>query len=264
MKDYLTIGEVSHIKKISIKSLRYYERIGILIPAKINPENGYRYYTSEQMLTIDMIKFLGSMDIPLKQWNKYIDPESGFHLRELIEDGRTVIREQISMLQTRQKKLDIAARGLKDNEKYENIKGFYKRKIPARNILCYPLDHPGSTVDFHKKLSILFEIAREYNVSANYPSGMLMDYAPDHSIFFAYLEIYEHLDGRPFFRHFPEHTYTCIRREPKSILHVAQDEPAYFSRYPYTTVMEADCITSPVCFQPYPVELEFFHDIESG
>ena len=37
MKEYLTIGEMARIKKISIKSLRYYERIGILIPEKINP-----------------------------------------------------------------------------------------------------------------------------------------------------------------------------------------------------------------------------------
>ena len=49
MKEYLTIGEVARIKKVSIKSLRYYEHIGILIPEKINPENGYRYYSREQL-----------------------------------------------------------------------------------------------------------------------------------------------------------------------------------------------------------------------
>lgn len=76
MKDkYLTIGEISKIKKISIKSLRYYEQIGILVPVKINPDNGYRYYSQEQLLTIDMIKFLSAMDIPLKAWNHYIDSD---------------------------------------------------------------------------------------------------------------------------------------------------------------------------------------------
>ena len=263
MKTYLTIGEVAQIKKISIKSLRYYERIGILIPAKINPENGYRYYSSEQMLTVDMIKFLASMDIPLKQWNKYIDPESGFHLSEVIEDSRVIVQEQIRTLKSRQKKLEIAARGLKDNEKYASVTGFYAREIPARNMLCYPLDEPESTVDFHKKLSVLFEIAREYRVSANYPAGMLLDYSPEQTAFLVYVEIYERLDGHPFFRHFPAHTYTCVRREPKSILHVWEDEPRYFEKYPYATVIEADCITSPVRFQPYPVELQFFHSMDA-
>lgn len=258
MKEYLTIGEVARIKKVSIKSLRYYEHIGILIPEKINPENGYRYYSREQLLTVDMIKFLASMDIPLRQWNKYIDPQSGFHLRELIDDSRQVVREEIFKLQVRQKRLELAARGLEDNEKYEKLQGYYERTIPARNILCYPLSEPESQVDFHEKLSILFEIAQQYRVSANYPSGMLMDHSPRDRSFFAYLEIYEQLDGHPFFRHFPEHTYRCIRREPKAIVKVTEDVPDYFKEHPFVTVIEADCITSPVCFRPYPVELQFY------
>lgn len=258
MKEYLTIGEMARIKKISIKSLRYYERIGILIPEKINPENGYRYYSKEQLLTVDMIKFLASMDIPLRQWDKYIDPESGFHLRELIADSRKVVREEIFRLEVRQKRLELAARGLEDNEKYEKVEGYYQRLIPERNILCYPMDEPESQVDFHKKLSILFEIAREYRVSANYPSGILMDYSPRGQSFSAYLEIYERLDGYPFFRHFPRHDYRCIRREPRAIVHVTRDEPEYFKEHPFVTIIEADCITSPVRFKPYPAELEFF------
>ena len=104
--------------------------------------------------------FLASMDIPLKQWNKYIDPASGFHLSELIEDSKGIIQEQIHRLKVRQKKLEIADRGLKDNEKYEYVPGFYERRIPARNVLCYPLNEPESPVDFHKKLSILLKLHR--------------------------------------------------------------------------------------------------------
>ena len=37
MKEYLTIGEVSKMKGVGIKSLRYYDRLGILKPAYINP-----------------------------------------------------------------------------------------------------------------------------------------------------------------------------------------------------------------------------------
>lgn len=52
MKEYLTIGEVSKMKGVGIKSLRYYDRLGILKPAYINPDTGYRYYSIEQMLKI--------------------------------------------------------------------------------------------------------------------------------------------------------------------------------------------------------------------
>lgn len=259
MQQYLTIGEVSRIKKISIKSLRYYEQIGILKPVKINPENGYRYYSREQLLAIDMIKFLGTMDIPLKEWHNFIDADKGFYLSELIESSKKHAYEQMESLKARLHKLEIAERGLKDNEKYQEYTGYYERKISERNILCYPMEKPDSQVEFHEKLSILFELAEEYQVTANYPSGMLMDYAAGEQHFYAYLEIYEALDGHPFYRHFPEHTYRCIRKEQKSIIRVVEEEQEYFTEHPYTTIVEADCISSPMEFRPYPTELQFYH-----
>jgi len=270
----LTIGEVSKIKKISIKSLRYYEHIGILVPVKINPENGYRYYSADQLLAIDMIKFLASMDIPLKEWHTYIHREGGdknqsaaldksiysggFHLRELITDSKNVVYEQLQMLKSRLNRLELAERGLKDHEKYQNCEGWYMRQIAARNLLCYPVDEPASAIDFHRKLSILFELAETYKVTANYPSGMLMDYSPEKQTFYVWLEIYERLEGHPFYRYLPEHTYRCIRRPPKSILRVAAEEPEYFIKHPFATIVEADCITSPVEFKAYPTELQFY------
>ena len=67
MKEYLTIGEVSKMKGVGIKSLRYYDRLGILKPAYINPDTGYRYYSIEQMLMLDMILLCLGLDIPLNR-----------------------------------------------------------------------------------------------------------------------------------------------------------------------------------------------------
>lgn len=65
---------MAKVKQISIKALRYYEKIGILKPTYCDPDTGYRYYKNEQMLAIDMIKFLQILDIPLKtgisMWNR--------------------------------------------------------------------------------------------------------------------------------------------------------------------------------------------------
>ncbi|SCV40293.1 Transcriptional regulator, MerR family [Bacillus subtilis] len=38
----LSIGEFSKICKVSTKTLRYYDEIGLIHPEDINPENGYR------------------------------------------------------------------------------------------------------------------------------------------------------------------------------------------------------------------------------
>lgn len=54
----LSIGEFSNICKVSAKTLRYYAEIGLLLPAEINPETGYRYYSVEQLQTMLFINRL--------------------------------------------------------------------------------------------------------------------------------------------------------------------------------------------------------------
>lgn len=51
----LRIGEFSKLAKISIKALRYYDKIGLLKPAMIDSVTQYRYYTLEQLEIIRLI-----------------------------------------------------------------------------------------------------------------------------------------------------------------------------------------------------------------
>lgn len=55
-KNLFSIGEVSKIKDITIKTLRYYHKIGILTPKVIDENTGYRYYSIDQFIYIDIIK----------------------------------------------------------------------------------------------------------------------------------------------------------------------------------------------------------------
>jgi len=62
----LSIGEFSSICKVSTKTLRYYAEIGLLEPGEVNPENGYRYYSVEQLETMLFIN-------RLKAYSFYLD-----------------------------------------------------------------------------------------------------------------------------------------------------------------------------------------------
>ena len=66
--DLLSIGEVSHLKGVGVKALRYYERIGVLRPAYVNPETGYRYYAMRQMNELDVVVFCVSWEFPSRSW----------------------------------------------------------------------------------------------------------------------------------------------------------------------------------------------------
>ena len=55
------IGDFSKLSKTSIKTLRYYDEIGLLRPEYVDSENGYRFYTTEQLLKIHKIHSFNSI-----------------------------------------------------------------------------------------------------------------------------------------------------------------------------------------------------------
>lgn len=58
-QDYLyKIGMFAAMNHITVKTLRFYEEQGLLYPAHINEENGYRFYTMSQMATVHQISAL--------------------------------------------------------------------------------------------------------------------------------------------------------------------------------------------------------------
>ena len=65
MSGSLTIGDFSRVTFLSVKTLRYYHRIGLLEPADVDPETGYRRYASAQIPTAQVIRRFRDLDMPL-------------------------------------------------------------------------------------------------------------------------------------------------------------------------------------------------------
>src|SRR6185503_18252445 len=60
-----TIGEFSRATHLSVKALRHYDEIGLLVPADVDPSTGYRYYQAAQVPSAHLIKRLRDLDMPL-------------------------------------------------------------------------------------------------------------------------------------------------------------------------------------------------------
>lgn len=63
----LGIGEFSRRSWLSPKALRLYERLGLLTPAEVDPDNGYRRYDETQLETARLIAMLRRLDMPLTE-----------------------------------------------------------------------------------------------------------------------------------------------------------------------------------------------------
>lgn len=67
-----TVKEVSQLTGISIRTLRYYDEIGLLKPARIS-ENQYRLYDDKALEKLQEIMFFKEMDIPLETIKKLLE-----------------------------------------------------------------------------------------------------------------------------------------------------------------------------------------------
>ena len=67
MPKLFRIGDVAKLFNISVSSLRHYERTGLLVPEYIDPESGYRYYSTRQFEPLNTIRYLRALDMPLSE-----------------------------------------------------------------------------------------------------------------------------------------------------------------------------------------------------
>jgi DNA-binding transcriptional MerR regulator len=61
----LTIGDFSRATHLSVKTLRHYHRVGLLAPADVDTDTGYRRYTTDQIPTAQVIRRFRDLDMPL-------------------------------------------------------------------------------------------------------------------------------------------------------------------------------------------------------
>ncbi|GAA5514113.1 hypothetical protein Dcar01_02865 [Deinococcus carri] len=88
----LSIGQFASLVGLSVSALRFYADSGILLPAQIDQDSGYRYYTPEQIPLGQRVADLRKLDLPLNELNDLLSgsPEQATtilerHERRLVE-----------------------------------------------------------------------------------------------------------------------------------------------------------------------------------
>ena len=102
MKLY-SIGQVSSMIDIPIKTIRYYESIGLCIPSETDENSSYRYYSIDDIFRLDLIRLLGrQLGLPLKTIREYFDQsEDVDQLTAYLQKQEMEIDAEIEELQLR-------------------------------------------------------------------------------------------------------------------------------------------------------------------
>ena len=107
----LKIGDLSKLAHVTVKALRHYARLGLLMPAWIDRHTGYRYYTLNQLPRLNRILALKDMGFRLEQINEIIEENLPVERLRLMFDQKQGELQQ--HLMTEQARLNRVAERLR-------------------------------------------------------------------------------------------------------------------------------------------------------
>ena len=107
----LRIGEFSRLARVSVKTLRLYDRLELLSPARTDEWSGYRYYSSEQLPRLNAILALKDLGFSLEQIKRLLDEGmSETQIRAMLEMRREEAERAVQMEQERLARVEARLR----------------------------------------------------------------------------------------------------------------------------------------------------------
>jgi len=111
-----TIGEFSNIVRISSKTLRYYDSIGLFCPQSIDTNTGYRYYTENQIEDILFIIELRKYDFSLTEIKEMLTQRNTDILREKLCNKLDYYDDAIEKLIQQKRDLKTSINAISNNK----------------------------------------------------------------------------------------------------------------------------------------------------
>ena len=93
-----SIGKVAKITGLTIPTIRYYDRIGLVVPAVRDKETGYRYYTETQIMSFYNLRELKAIGLDLEQITIFLKDKNPRNLQDAIGKILADLRQEMQDL----------------------------------------------------------------------------------------------------------------------------------------------------------------------
>ena len=105
------IGDFSRLTRVPVKTLRYYDEMGLLPPASVDRFTDYRYYSAEQFGRLNRILALRDLGLSLAQIKRVMQGAvSADQLRGMLMLRQAELAEQIEAAQDQQTRVEARLR----------------------------------------------------------------------------------------------------------------------------------------------------------
>jgi DNA-binding transcriptional MerR regulator len=92
----LSIGDFSRATNLTIKTLRYYHRVGLLEPDDVDPRSGHRRYTVDQIPAAQIIRRFRDLDMPIEQVQAVLATPDVAQRNKLIAEHLSHLEDQLT------------------------------------------------------------------------------------------------------------------------------------------------------------------------
>lgn len=102
---HLTVGEMARLNHISEQTLRLYDKRGLLSPS-FRGGNGYRYYDIKQSAVLDIIQYMKSLGISLKEIGRQLENRDLGRIEAALREKQRQTEEEIRLLKCQRRALE--------------------------------------------------------------------------------------------------------------------------------------------------------------
>jgi DNA-binding transcriptional MerR regulator len=140
----MPIGRFSRLTGVGVKALRHYDEVGLLVPAAVDDETGYRFYSVDQVDRAEAIRLLRRLDMPLEEIRSTLDAGDPAALRVALVSHQRQIATRESELRASRGKLQRLIDGR------ETIMGMRSESLEAA-------DHRRLGIDLYNRTWTLMD-----------------------------------------------------------------------------------------------------------
>ncbi|MFR0822042.1 MAG: MerR family transcriptional regulator [Clostridia bacterium] len=119
------IGEFSKLGKVTIKTLRYYEKEKLLIPSFVDEETGYRFYETQQLLLLNRIISLRQIGLSIENIRQILE---GADMKQILSYRKAELESEMSISKDQLSRIEYL---LIEEEEDERMYEVTSKELPS-------------------------------------------------------------------------------------------------------------------------------------
>jgi DNA-binding transcriptional MerR regulator len=153
----LSIGDFSRLGQVTVRTLRLYDELGLLKPARVDDANGYRYYSVDQLPRLNRILVLKGMGFSLEQITYLIEGDLPVdQLRGMFMMKQAEIEQEMQENEMRLKRVAARLRQIEQEGQLPHYEVMLKSVEPLKIVSARQVIPTGDDMLYYRR--ILFSL----------------------------------------------------------------------------------------------------------